>query len=107
LDDAAASVFSTDEVRVYQWLDTSRSGRNFFPTIYSLQRRDPERGWVYITKNKMPVMFDNPSEAEAECICYQNTLPNGENQLLVEEIAADDAAQTGGTDDGLVKLIKA
>jgi hypothetical protein len=89
LDDAAASVFSSDEVRVYQWLDTSRSGLNFFPTLYSVQRRDPERGWVYITKNKMPVMFDSDTEAEAECIRYQNTLSNGRKRLPVEEVAAD------------------
>jgi hypothetical protein len=106
LDDAAASAFCPDEIRVYQWLDTSRSGLNFFPTLYSLQRRDPERGWVYITKNKMPVMFESDTGAEAECIRYQNTLSNGRKQL-VGEIAADEAAQTCGTDNGRLKLITA
>ena len=56
-----------EQFRVFQWLDTSVRNCSHYPTIYCLQQKDPRRGWVYVTVNNMPVLFDNAADASNEC----------------------------------------
>ena len=64
----ALSALAFAGFRICQWLDTSRRDSTFYPMLYAVQRRELQRGWVYVVKDRMPLMFENRAEAEAQCV---------------------------------------
>ena len=84
--------FVTDEFRVYQWLDTSPRRADFLATLYTIQRRRPDQGWVFIVENHLPVVFETFAAAEAECLRLQNANAPILNHSLTEETTSPETA---------------